>query len=120
MSGPSTLLPFQPATMSRAQLAAVSFLARYPGRTHSLYAFQLHIGARKPVAMRHRVRGMDPHPHADPNSFRPDLIRQLALGLQARMNGIHRIIENHEEAVAFGAHLLAPARPPGTPKNLAM
>jgi hypothetical protein len=27
------------------------------------------------------------------------------------MNGIHRIIENHEEAVAFGAHLLAPARP---------
>ncbi len=41
MSGPSTLLPFQPATMSRAQLAAVSFLARYAGRTHCLYAFQL-------------------------------------------------------------------------------
>ncbi|WP_256793249.1 site-specific integrase [Terrabacter sp. Ter38] len=27
--------------MSRAQLAAVSFLARYAGSTHSLYAFQL-------------------------------------------------------------------------------
>ncbi|TWP32587.1 hypothetical protein [Leekyejoonella antrihumi] len=33
--------PFQPATMSTAQLAAVSFLARYSGRTHTLYAFQL-------------------------------------------------------------------------------
>ena len=40
MSGP-TLLPFQPATMSSAQLAAVSYLARYSGRTHSLYAYQL-------------------------------------------------------------------------------
>lgn len=28
MSDPSTLLPFQPATMSNAQLAAVSYLAR--------------------------------------------------------------------------------------------
>ena len=27
MSGPTTLLPFQPATMSTAQLAAVSYLA---------------------------------------------------------------------------------------------
>ena len=35
------LLPFQPATMSTAQLAAVSFLARYAGRTHALYAYQL-------------------------------------------------------------------------------
>ena len=41
MSGPTTLLPFQPAAMSTAQLAAVSYLARYPGRTHSLYAYQL-------------------------------------------------------------------------------
>lgn len=41
MSAPSTLLPFQPATMSTAQLAAVSYLARYSGRTHVLYAFQL-------------------------------------------------------------------------------
>jgi len=41
MSGPTTLLPFQPATMTRAQLAAVSFLARYAGRTHALYAHQL-------------------------------------------------------------------------------
>jgi len=29
------------ATMTGAQLAAVSFLARYSGRTHSLYAYQL-------------------------------------------------------------------------------
>jgi hypothetical protein len=41
MSAPSILLPFQPATMSTAQLAAVSFFARYSGRTHTLYAFQL-------------------------------------------------------------------------------
>ena len=41
MSSPTTLLPFQPATMSTAQLAAVSYLARYSGRTHALYAFQL-------------------------------------------------------------------------------
>ena len=40
MSG-ATLLPFQPSRMSTAQLAAVSFLARYSGRTHALYAFQL-------------------------------------------------------------------------------
>jgi integrase/recombinase XerD len=37
----ATLLPFQPSMMSTAQLAAVSFLARYSGRTHALYAFQL-------------------------------------------------------------------------------
>jgi site-specific recombinase XerD len=41
MSSSTTLLLFQPATMSTAQLAAVSFLARYSGRTHALYAFQL-------------------------------------------------------------------------------
>jgi len=42
MSTPTTLLPFQPASMSTAQLAAISFLARYSGRTHHLYQFQLH------------------------------------------------------------------------------
>jgi integrase/recombinase XerD len=41
MSAPTTLLPFPPASMSTAQLAAVSFLARYSGRTHALYAHQL-------------------------------------------------------------------------------
>jgi len=41
MSTPTVLLPFQPASMSTAQLAAVSFLARYSGRTHRLYQFQL-------------------------------------------------------------------------------
>ena len=41
MSVPTTVLPYQPATMSTAQLAAVSYLARYAGRTHVLYAFQL-------------------------------------------------------------------------------
>lgn len=40
MPAPSTiLLPFQPATMLTAQLAAVSYLARYAGRTHGVYAF---------------------------------------------------------------------------------
>ncbi|MEO3936758.1 tyrosine-type recombinase/integrase [Dermatophilaceae bacterium Soc4.6] len=41
MPSPTALLPFQPATMSTAQLAAVSYLARYTGRTHTLYAYQL-------------------------------------------------------------------------------
>jgi site-specific recombinase XerD len=41
MSGATTVLPFQPSRMSTAQVAAVSFLARYSGRTHALYAFQL-------------------------------------------------------------------------------
>ncbi|MDQ6937327.1 MAG: site-specific integrase, partial [Actinomycetota bacterium] len=41
MPYPTTILPFQPATMSTAQLAAVSYLARYSGRTHVLYSFQL-------------------------------------------------------------------------------
>ncbi len=41
MSTPTTLLPFQPPTMSTAQLAAVSFPARYSARTHHLYSFQL-------------------------------------------------------------------------------
>jgi len=41
MFASTNLLPFQPASMSTAQLAAVSFLARYAGRTHALYAYQL-------------------------------------------------------------------------------
>ncbi|WP_408898452.1 tyrosine-type recombinase/integrase [Nocardioides sp. R1-1] len=38
---PRELMPFQPAHMTPAQLAAVSFLARYSGPTHHLYASQL-------------------------------------------------------------------------------
>lgn len=41
MSSTKALLPFQPTEMSPAQLAAVSYLARYSGHTHRLYAFQL-------------------------------------------------------------------------------
>ena len=41
LSGTTTLLRFQPASMSTAQLAAVSYLARYSGHTHALYAYQL-------------------------------------------------------------------------------
>jgi site-specific recombinase XerD len=37
----TTLLPFQPSNMTPAQLAAVSFLARYSGRTHASYADDL-------------------------------------------------------------------------------
>ena len=36
----STLLPYQPGSMTPAQLAAVSYLARYSGHTHALYAHQ--------------------------------------------------------------------------------
>jgi integrase/recombinase XerD len=41
MSTTTTLLPFQPDAMTPAQLAAVSYLARYSGHTHHLYAYQL-------------------------------------------------------------------------------
>jgi integrase/recombinase XerD len=41
MSIESRLLPFQPTTMTNAQLAAVSFLARYARHTHELCAYQL-------------------------------------------------------------------------------
>jgi integrase/recombinase XerD len=37
----SRLLPYQPMSMTTAQLAAVSFLARYAGHTHHLYSYQL-------------------------------------------------------------------------------
>jgi integrase/recombinase XerD len=37
----TTLLPFQPGSMTPAQLAAVSYSARYSGHTHTLYAYQL-------------------------------------------------------------------------------
>lgn len=37
----NTILPFQPDAMTPAQLAAVSYLARYSGHTHTLYASQL-------------------------------------------------------------------------------
>ena len=56
MSTPTTLLPFQPASMSTAQLAAVSFLARYSGRTHHLYQFQL----RERFACCCERNGLDP------------------------------------------------------------
>ena len=36
MSNESQLLPFQPTTMTTAQLAAVSFLARYAGHRKSV------------------------------------------------------------------------------------
>jgi site-specific recombinase XerD len=41
MATTTLLLPLQPDTMSAAQLAAVSYLARYSGPTHRLYADQL-------------------------------------------------------------------------------
>ena len=41
MPASTILLPFQPTSMSTAQLAAVSFLARYSGRTHEMYTSQL-------------------------------------------------------------------------------
>ena len=41
VSDSTVLLSFQPATMSTAHLAAVSFLARSSGRTHALYGYQL-------------------------------------------------------------------------------
>jgi integrase/recombinase XerD len=41
MSAQTAVLPFQPSSMTSAQLAAVSYLARYSGRTHLLYAAQL-------------------------------------------------------------------------------
>lgn len=42
MSNPTRLLPYRPMSMTTAQLAAVSFLARYAGHTQALYSYQLH------------------------------------------------------------------------------
>jgi integrase/recombinase XerD len=53
MSNPRRILPFQPMSMTTAQLAAVSFLARYAGHTHELYSYQLpEIRRRLPVSHR--------------------------------------------------------------------
>jgi hypothetical protein len=41
MMSTTALLPFQPDEMTPAQLAAVSYLARYTGQTRTLYAHQL-------------------------------------------------------------------------------
>jgi integrase/recombinase XerD len=43
MSTTATLIPFQPDAMTPAQLAAVSYLARYAGHTHELYASALRL-----------------------------------------------------------------------------
>lgn len=37
----TTLMPYQPDQMNPGQLAAISYLARYSGQTHALYAYQL-------------------------------------------------------------------------------
>jgi len=42
MTTTTILLPFQPDQMTPAQLAAVSYLARYAGHTHTLYAGHTH------------------------------------------------------------------------------
>lgn len=51
----TTLLTFQPDTMTPAQQAAVSYLARYAGHTHALYAAQLRrcSGGVRPTAWTH-------------------------------------------------------------------
>jgi hypothetical protein len=41
MMSTTTLLPFQPDATTPAQLAAASYLARYTGQTHKLYAYRL-------------------------------------------------------------------------------
>jgi hypothetical protein len=41
MPATTHMLPFHPDSMSPAQLAAVSYLARYSGSTHPLYTYQL-------------------------------------------------------------------------------
>lgn len=61
MPGSTTLLPFQPTEMSPAQLAAVSYLARYFGHTHRL--------ARLPKIHRDESRAQGLH--------RPELIKFL-------------------------------------------
>lgn len=40
-SSSTVLLPLPPSSMSPAQLAAISYLARYTGATHAPYAAQL-------------------------------------------------------------------------------
>jgi hypothetical protein len=49
------LLPFQPASMSTAQLAAVSYLARYSGHTHALVEAVLRRNRGAPARQEVRV-----------------------------------------------------------------
>lgn len=46
MSTTTALLAYRPDAMTPARLAAVSYLARYTGHTHALYAFSCVAGSR--------------------------------------------------------------------------
>jgi len=55
----ATLLLFQPTTTSLAQLAAVSYLARYSGHTHALFRDQETRPARRPLPHRAQQSGKE-------------------------------------------------------------
>ena len=59
MSTTSRLLPFQPMSMTTAQLAAVSFLARYAGHTHALYSYKLPTPVSRWVDAMRRLNAID-------------------------------------------------------------
>src|SRR4051794_4958405 len=108
MSTESRPLPFQPTTMTTAQLAAVSFLARYAGHTHQLYAYQL----RQWFEWCER-NALDPL-IGNPTRPRRDVHPQLGRG---RADGV---LDEHDDA--RGPRLLpvrAHRRPdPGRPRRL--
>lgn len=97
----STVFPFQPITMTSAQLAAVSHLTRYSGRTHKLYAYQL----RRRVAITWTQR--DPAGVA----FRAVSIRPSAAPITmgasartadfARFSGATRLSKRYEKGQSF-------------------
>ena len=104
MSIPTTLLPFQPATMSTAQLAAVSYLARYSGRAPRPVLIPTAPLVQPVRNQRARPAGRDPtrprravHPPAQ--RARPDgLFRRLEL---IRFLQVAQTITVHHGALAY-------------------
>ena len=73
------LPPFQPEAMTPAQLAAISYLARYSGHTHQLYAYQLRRWVRLVRDQRAGSIGRDPAGprralHSSPRRARSDAV----------------------------------------------
>ena len=106
MSNPSRLLPFQPMSMTTAQLAAVSFLARYAGHTHELYSYQL----------RRWFEWCERWQRAGPAGRDPTRPRRAAYPWSGRVRS-HGVFDKHDDA--RGPRVL-PVRPhrrphPGRP-----
>jgi hypothetical protein len=116
------MLPFQPATMSTAQLAAVSYLARYSGRTHVLYSFQLPqrftwcednaldplVGIQRTHVERY-IRQLADHGLMDSSIVTMPILRPIS-GRPIDRRDVYRIVARIAEAAAIPRHISAHKR----------